>query len=90
MWQIATWSPAHSSAVSVVPMPSVAGSASLISCSVDLAEATASASASSMSALSVRPWPSSGAMAEIATALATSPAACPPMPSAMASSRGPA
>ena len=34
MWQSATWAPDHSSAVSVVPMPSVEGSARLISCSV--------------------------------------------------------
>ena len=61
-----------------------------MSCSVLRAEATAAASASSMSSLSVRFCRSSGAIAEMATALATSPAAWPPMPSAIASRRGPA
>ena len=60
-------------AVSVVPMPSTDGSAALMSCSCAFAFATASASAPSMSqAGHVVVQPDS---AEIATALATSPAA---------------
>ena len=87
MWHSATWLPCQSIAVSVVPMPSTDGSATLISCSVMFASATASASGSSRSP--VGSW-SRAASAEMATALATSPAACPPIPSAMASRQGPA
>ena len=47
MWQMAIVVPDHSSAVSVVPMPSSEGSSTLISCRVPLAVATAAASASS-------------------------------------------
>ena len=49
MWQMAIVPPDHSSAVSVVPMPSTAGLAMIISCSRVLAAATAEASSASMS-----------------------------------------
>ncbi len=88
MWQSATSSSDQSSAVSVVPMPSVAGSASAICFSSALASAIASARACSMSTPVVSA--SSGASVAMATALATSPAAWPPMPSAIASRCGPA
>ena len=88
MWQMASVDPDQSSAVSVVPMPSTDGSSMLISCSVLFAAATAAASESSM--WSTGTSLSRSAIAEIATELATSPAACPPMPSAIASRCGPA
>ena len=88
MWQSATVEPDQSIAVSVVPIPSTDGSCVLISCRVALALATAADSTFSRSLTGTSP--SSPASAEMATALATSPAACPPMPSAMASRCGPA
>ncbi len=88
MWQTATWAPDHSSAVSVVPIPSMDGSVRVISCRVAPAPATALARAGSIPSGSIPV--SSGASALIATALATSPAAWPPIPSAMTSRCGPA
>ena len=88
MWQMAIVPLDQSSAVSVVPMPSTEGSSMLISCSVLLACATAVAS--ELSSWSWGRSVSRPARAEIATELATSPAACPPMPSAIASRFGPA
>ena len=49
MWHRAAWPSDHSRAVSVVPMPSVAGSATIISCRRVLAVATALARAASRS-----------------------------------------
>jgi hypothetical protein len=69
-------------------MPSIAGSEMTSSCSRRLAVVTASASAPTR--LGPGSSASSGAIVEIVAALATSPAACPPMPSATASRCGPA
>jgi len=80
--------PEKSTAVSVVPMPSNCGLASTVSRSCWFATPTACRSASTRAS----PGTSSsrGAMAAMTMLLATSPAAMPPMPSATASSRGPA
>ncbi len=80
--------PEKSIAVSVVPIPSIAGLASTASRICWLAASTAERSAST----GASPGTSSSrwAMAPITMLLATSPAAMPPMPSATASSRGPA
>ena len=88
MWQSAACPSDHSSAVSVVPMPSMAGSEMISSCSRMFAMATASASALTRSVPGRSA--SSGAIVVIVAALATSPAAWPPMPSATASRCGPA
>ena len=88
MWQSAACPSDHSRAVSVVPMPSVAGSDMIISCRRMLALATALASAPSRSDAG---WSvSRSAIVAIVAELATSPAAWPPMPSATASKWGPA
>jgi len=78
----------QSMAVSVVPIPLIDGSALTMSCRIWLACATAvdRAICSSFGGMSS----SSSASVAMATALATSPAAWPPMPSATASRRGPA
>ena len=89
MWQTAACPSDHSSAVSVVPMPSTAGLAMIFSCSRALAVATAMASTFSMSPSSAGSA-SSSAIDAMVSALATSPAAWPPIPSATASRRGPA
>ncbi len=70
------------------PCRRVPASASIISRSWSLAWPRASAQGAEQ--VGGGTSSSSGARAAIATALATSPAACPPMPSATASSRGPA
>ena len=88
MWQTPACPSDHSSAVSVVPMPSTAGLAMIFSCSLALAMATAMASSFSMS--SSAGTESSSAIDAMVSALATSPAAWPPIPSATASRRGPA
>ncbi len=88
MWHSATLLPDQSMAVSVVPIPPMDGSATTMSCRVRLARVTASARASCSSLAGMSP--SRSVSAEMATALATSPAAWPPMPSATASKRGPA
>ena len=88
MWQTAACPSDHSSAVSVVPMPSTAGLAMIFSCSRALAMATAMASTFSMSPSGCSA--SSSAIEAMVSALATSPAAWPPIPSATASRRGPA
>ena len=88
MWQTAACPSDHSSAVSVVPMPSTAGLAMIFSCSRALAMATAMARTFSMSPLTCSA--SSSAIDAMVSALATSPAAWPPIPSATASRRGPA
>src|ERR1035441_3898799 len=76
MWHRPTVEPDQSMAVRVVPMPSTDGSCRLISCRVALAAATAADSTSSRSLTGISS--SSPASAEMATALATSPAAWPP------------
>ena len=83
-----SWEPDHSSAVSVVPMPCSAGLAWTISRNALLARRTAWSSAFSSSPAGT--WVSSGRSASMTAALATSPAAWPPIPSATASSRAPA
>ena len=80
--------PENNIAVSVVPMPSSAGFASTASRSCWLAVSTAERSASTSASPGTSS--SSGAIAAMTTLLATSPAAMPPIPSATASSRGPA
>ncbi len=88
MWHSATLPPDQSMAVSVVPIPLIDGSALTMSCRIWLACATAvdRAICNSLGGMSS----SRSASAPMATALATSPAAWPPMPSATASRRGPA
>ena len=88
MWQSAACPSSHSIAVSVVPMPSVAGSEITSSCSRMFAMATASASA--LTRLIPGRSESSEEIVVIVAELATSPAAWPPMPSATASRCGPA
>ncbi|CPU67210.1 Uncharacterised protein [Mycobacteroides abscessus] len=81
--------PARRIAVTVVPMPTSSGSVTLRSTRSWRAwsiERSSSASASSGPCDS----PSSGASAAIAMEDATSPPACPPMPSATTSRCGPA
>ena len=80
--------PDRSSAVTVVPIPRSDGFAATISRNVPSARCTACPSAFSSSPEGT--CVSSGRRAEITAALATSPAACPPSPSATASSRPPA
>ncbi len=88
MWHTAACPSDQNSAVSVVPMPSTAGLAMIISWSRVLASATAEESSASMSPPGGSE--SSLAMEAMVRALATSPAAWPPIPSATASRRGPA
>lgn len=88
MWTSATWLPAHSIAVSVVPMPCNAGSDSTMRCRLSFAALTvcSSAASSSVAGRSL----SSARSASIAAALAISPPTCPPIPSATASRCAPA
>ena len=88
MWHTAACPSDQNSAVSVVPMPSTAGLAMIISCSRVLAAATAEDSSASMSPPGGSE--SSFAIEAMVRELATSPAAWPPIPSATASRRGPA
>ncbi len=88
MWHTAACPSDQNRAVSVVPMPSTAGLAMIISCSRVLAAATADDSSASMSPPGGSE--SSFAIEAMVRELATSPAACPPIPSATASRRGPA
>ena len=88
MWTRPSWEPDHSSAVRVVPMPRSDGSAATMSLIAPVARRTACSSALSTSAAGTSV--SSGRSASITAALATSPPAWPPSPSATASSRGPA
>ena len=88
MWHTAACPSDQNSAVSVVPMPSTAGLAMIISWSRMLAVATAVASSPSMSASGCSE--SSSAIEAMVRELATSPAAWPPIPSATASRLGPA
>ncbi len=88
MWIRPARSPVHSSAVSVVPMPSSAGSLSTSSRSRSLARSAAWLSAVSGSVPGMSS--SNETMVDRTSDEATSPAAWPPMPSATASRRGPA
>ena len=83
-----SWEPDHSSAVSVVPMPRRAGLAWTMSRSALSARRTAWSSALSSSPAGT--WVSSGRSASMTAALAISPTAWPPIPSATASNRAPA
>ncbi len=83
-----TREPANSSAVSVVPIPSRFGSCSIIARRLLFAAAVVSRRVEMRS--SIGRSSSRCASVEMTTLLATSPAACPPIPSASASSRGPA
>ncbi|MDQ1017868.1 hypothetical protein QFZ43_004417 [Streptomyces afghaniensis] len=80
--------PVQRRAVRVVPMPSSWGSSSTIERSWSLARCTAVPSEVRMSEPGTSS--SSATIVEMASEEATSPAAAPPMPSAMASRRGPA
>ena len=88
MWTMPILLPENSMAVRVVPMPSMAGFSSTASRICWFARSTAPRSVSIMALPGTSS--SSGAMVAMTMLLATSPAAMPPMPSATASSRGPA